>query len=106
MNNDIKCLNIEIRTRYSLSKFEDHFELHASVISFNLICVVSGIFMGWFDTKLYCSVGRTNCLYYSTRVDLYIRQIIIMSMTRNILGLSDQALNTLSQVRAYENTRT
>ena len=32
MNNYIKFLNIEWRTRYSLTNFEDHFGLHASVI--------------------------------------------------------------------------
>ena len=32
MNNDIKFLNIESRTRYSLTTFEDHFELHALAI--------------------------------------------------------------------------
>ena len=33
MNNDIKFLNIEWRTPYPLTNFEDHFGLHASVIS-------------------------------------------------------------------------
>ena len=32
MNNNIKFLNIEWRTWYSLTNFEDHFGLHASVI--------------------------------------------------------------------------
>ena len=32
MNNDIKFLNIEWRSRYSLTHFEDHIGLHASVI--------------------------------------------------------------------------
>ena len=32
MNNDIKFLDIESRTRYSLTTFEDHFELHALAI--------------------------------------------------------------------------
>ena len=31
MNNDIKFLNIEWRTRYSLKNFEDHFGLHACI---------------------------------------------------------------------------
>ena len=31
------------------------------------------------DAKLYKSIYRTNCLYYSTRVDLYSHQIIINS---------------------------
>ena len=32
MNNDIEVLNIEWRTWYSLTNFEDHFGLHASVV--------------------------------------------------------------------------
>ena len=32
MNNDIKFLNVERRTRYSLTNFEDHFGLQATVI--------------------------------------------------------------------------
>ena len=32
MNNDTKFLNIERRTRYSITNFEDKFELRASVI--------------------------------------------------------------------------
>ena len=32
MNNDIKFLNTEWRTQYSLTNFEDHFGLHAPVI--------------------------------------------------------------------------
>ena len=32
VNNDIKFLNIEWRTRYSLTNFEDRFGLRASVI--------------------------------------------------------------------------
>ena len=31
MNNDIKFLNIEWRARYSFTKFEDYFGLHASI---------------------------------------------------------------------------
>ena len=33
MNNHIKFRKIEWKTRYSHTKFEDHFGLHASVIS-------------------------------------------------------------------------
>ena len=32
------------------------------------------------DTKLYWSMGRTNCLHYSTRVDLYCLQILLSSV--------------------------
>ena len=32
MINDIKFFNIEWRTRYSLTNFEDHFALHGSII--------------------------------------------------------------------------
>ena len=35
MNNDIKFPKMEWRTQYSLTNFEDHFELHASVIFLN-----------------------------------------------------------------------
>ena len=45
MNNDIKFLNTEQRTRYSLTNFEDHFGLHASFI-FRPQCV-------WFLVHLY-----------------------------------------------------
>ena len=53
MNIDIKFLNIEWRTRYSLTKFEDHFELHASVIFLDPVCVLSGSFVCCADPKLY-----------------------------------------------------
>ena len=46
------------------------FELHPSIIFQNPICVVSSTFVGSSDPKPYWSIGRTNCLYYSTRVDL------------------------------------
>ena len=36
MNNDIKFLDIEWKTWCSLTYFEDHFGLHASVISYFL----------------------------------------------------------------------
>ena len=37
------------------------------------------------DTKLNWSFGRTNCLYYSTRVDLYSHQILLQTQfTLNI----------------------
>ena len=65
------------------------FGLHATVIfldpnmyGFQYIC--------WFiwspsDTKLNWSIGRTNCLYYSTRVDLYSHQILLQTQfTLNI----------------------
>ena len=32
MNNDLKFLNIELRTPYPLTNFEDHFGLRASII--------------------------------------------------------------------------
>ena len=49
MNSDIKCLKIEWRTRYSLTYFEDHFGLHASVIFFSAQYV-------WFPSHLYIGV--------------------------------------------------
>ena len=30
------------------------------------------------DAKLWWSIGRTNCLHYSTRVDLYCHQILLL----------------------------
>ena len=79
MNNDIKFLNIEWRTWYSRTNFEDHFGLHASVIFYTPICVVSFTFVGCFDRKLKWLIGRIDCLYYSTRVDLYSHQILFPS---------------------------
>ena len=32
------------------------------------------------DPKLLRSIGRTNCLYYTTRVDLYSHQILLNTM--------------------------
>ena len=75
MNNDIKILNIELRTWYSLTNFEDHFELYAPDIFQTAICVVSFTFVCWFDPKLYWSIGRTNCWYYSTNEPLWDQQI-------------------------------
>ena len=49
MNNDIKFLNIEWRTRNSLINFEDHFGLHASVIFFRPQYM-------WFPSQLYIGV--------------------------------------------------
>ena len=45
MNNDIKFLDIERRTPYPLTNFEDPFELRASVIFFRLQYV-------WFPVHL------------------------------------------------------
>ena len=56
------------------------FGLHASVIFKTPICVVSSAFEGSSDTKLQWSIGRTNSLYYSTRVDLYSHQILLCEM--------------------------
>ena len=49
MNNDIKSFNIELRIWYSLTSFEDHFGLHASVILFRPQYV-------WFPSHLYRGV--------------------------------------------------
>ena len=76
MNNDITFLKIEWRTRYSLTNFEDHFGLHTSVI-FSTQYVLFPSREYWCDPKLYWSIGRTNCLYYSIRVDLYSHQILL-----------------------------
>ena len=43
------------------------------------ICVVSGTSVCCFDPKLYWSIGRTKCSYYSTRVDLYSHQILLIT---------------------------
>ena len=45
MNNDVKFLNIEWRTLYSLTNFLDHFGLHSYFLDPNIICVVSGTFV-------------------------------------------------------------
>ena len=39
--------------------------------------MVSRSFIGSSDPKLYQLVGRTNCFYYSTGVDLYSHQILL-----------------------------
>ena len=39
-------------------------------------CVVSGTFVCCSDPKLSWSIGRTNCLYHSTRVDLFSHKIL------------------------------
>ena len=42
------------------------------------VCVVPFTFVYWCDPKLYWRlIGRTNCLYYSTRVDLYSHQVLL-----------------------------
>ena len=46
MNNDLKFLNIEWRTQYSHTNFDEHFGLHASVISYSPQYV-------WFIVHLY-----------------------------------------------------
>ena len=47
MNNDIKFPNIEWRTRYSLTNFEDHFGLHASVIfRLQYVCFLAHLYVG------------------------------------------------------------
>ena len=72
MNNDSKFLNTEWRTWYSLTNFEDHFGLHTSGVFLNpnmcgflYMCMLLG------------SQSRTNCLYHSTRLDLYSHQILL-----------------------------
>ena len=107
---DIKFLNIEWRTLYSLTNFEDHFGLHASVIFLTPICVVSATFVCWLAPKLQWSIGRTNCLYYSARGDLYIHVILggkvrVMVCPRDkiILVIHDQLRS--STIELTVNTR-
>ena len=38
--------------------------------------MISNTFLGSWDTKLWWSISRTNCLYYFTRVDLHSHQIL------------------------------
>ena len=52
MNNDLKFLNIEWRTQYSHTNFDEHFGLHASVISYTPVCVVYCTFVCWLVPKL------------------------------------------------------
>ena len=78
MNNDIKFLNMERRTWYSFTNFEDQLD-----------CMLQLFFRPqfvWFPSHLCIGVipnssgqliGRTNYLYYSTGVDLYSRQILL-----------------------------
>ena len=71
MNNNIKFIHTEWRTRHSLTNFEDHFyECMPQLFFRPQKCVVSGPCVCCFDLKLYWSIHRTNCLYYSTRVDI------------------------------------
>ena len=51
------------------------------------ICVVFFTFICCFNPKLQWSIGRANCLYYSTRVDLYSHQIQLKFYARVISHL-------------------
>ena len=53
MNDDIKFLNIEWRTRYSLPNFEDHFGFYGSAIFFRPKNV-------WFLAHLYIALLIPN----------------------------------------------
>ena len=77
MNINIKFLNIEWRTPYPLTNFEDRFGLRASIIFVTPICVVSCSFVHRLAPKLQWSIYGTNS-YHSTRVDLYNHQILLM----------------------------
>ena len=72
---DIKYINIEWRTRYSLTNFEDHFGLHASVIFLdpNMCDFLHICMLAWSQILM---VNWQNYLYYSIRVDLYNHQIL------------------------------
>ena len=52
MKNAIKFLNIERITRQSLTNFGDHFGLHASVMFYTPLCVISFTCVYWYDPKL------------------------------------------------------
>ena len=62
MNSDIKILNIEWGTQYSITNFEDHVELHASVIILDpqylwlVYLYILYLICKWL-------IGGTNCLY-------------------------------------------
>ena len=43
--------------------------------------MVSGTFVYWFDSKLWWSIGRTNCLHHSTRRDMYSHHIPFLGCT-------------------------
>ena len=49
--------------------------LHPNMCRFQYICRV---LCSSSDTKLWWSIGRTNCLHYSTRVDQYCHQILLL----------------------------
>ena len=83
MNNDIKFLDIEWRTPYPLTNFEDRFGLHDSAIildsnmrGFLFICTLANshtLVVNW-----------QNCSYYSTGVDLYSHQILFEQQMLNL----------------------
>ena len=76
MNNDIKFLYIEWRTRYSLTKFEDDLDCMPQLFSNPNRCGFWHICMLLWSKVLW-SIGRTNYSNYSIRVDPYSHQIIL-----------------------------
>ena len=68
-------------------------------LSYYPICVVSCSLGHWLDPKLLWSIGRTNCSYYSTRVDLYSHQILLSGYVLASDGLTIhyiQLINSLA----------
>ena len=63
----------------SLTNFENYFWIACLSYFYTPISVVSHTFIGSSDLKLLWSIGRTNCLCDSTRVDLYSHQILFDS---------------------------
>ena len=54
-----------------------------------------------FDPKLQWSVGRTNCLYHSTRVDLYSHQILLCSIRDVVEHSHSVTILLFEEVRFY-----
>ena len=54
-----------------------------------------------FDPKFQWSVGRTNCLYHSTRVDLYSHQILLCSIRDVVEHSHSVTILLFEEVRFY-----
>ena len=57
--------------------------------------MVSSTFVGFCDPKPKWSISRTNCLYYSTRVDLYSHQILFTAYFGSYLCQNILSSNTV-----------
>ena len=87
------------------SNFEDHFWIACLCYYQTPICVISNTFVGSRDPKLQWSISRTNCLYHSTRVELYSHQMLLehddIQSCINLCCSSRQTL-TLSPLKFFK----